>query len=87
MKQCGDHSTIFPPPSVTCAHDGFGTASHLQFAEDVGDRVADGLAAERLSLGDLGVATSLSDKPKISLSRSISSGKRSDDPRGLIPAK
>ena len=87
MKHCGDHATLFPQPNVTRARDGFGMVSHLQFAEDVGDMVADGLAAEGLSLGDLGVATSLSDEPKISRSRSVSSGNRSIGPRGLIPGK
>lgn len=64
MKPCGDPVTIFPRPSVMCAHDGFGTVSHLQIAEDVSDMVADGLAAEGLSRGDLAVATSLSDEPQ-----------------------
>lgn len=44
------------------AEHGLGAVNDLQFAEDIGDVVADGFWAEDELLGDIGVAVSLGDE-------------------------
>lgn len=49
-------------PCFACAHNRLRAVYHLEFAKDVGDVVADGLAAESKPLGNLGVVIALRDE-------------------------
>ena len=48
--------------SLTCLDDGLGAISDLQLVEDIGDVVADGLAADVQLGGDLAVVCALGDE-------------------------
>ena len=61
--------SVAAEPGSAGADDGVGSVGDLEFAEDVGDVVADGFWAEEQAAGDGGVVQALGDQVQDSRSR------------------
>ena len=85
------HGRLAPPEipqsRLVRPDDGFGSIGDLQFGEDVGYVVADGLRAQVEVARDLGVGLVLGDQRQNLFSRSVSSGKASAAALGRGAAK